>query len=68
MNYFEWSQQYYDTAKDIDNTILKLKKQRCKACLTEKKELDLKIAKYRTIFYECMQTARLLELRHKGVM
>lgn len=67
MNYFEWSQEYYDTAKKIENIIYALRLKRKNAKLSEKKELDLKITKYREVYYECMQTANLLFDRHKGV-
>ncbi len=68
MNYLEWSTEYLNAAKGIDDTITKLRTQRKNATFSEKKELDATIYKYKTIFNECMQTARLLELRHKGVM
>lgn len=66
MNYFEWSQEYYDTAEKIENTILSLKSKRKSAVFSEKKELDLRISKYREIYNECIQTADLLFERYKG--
>lgn len=67
MNYFEWSQEYLETAKKIEDIISMLKAKKINAEISEKKELDLKITKYREVLYECMQTANLLFERYKGV-
>lgn len=67
MNYFEWSQEYYNTAADIANVIEKLKSKRKDSVLSEKNELDRKIATYRTYYNECILIADHLLERHKGV-
>ena len=67
MNYFEWSQEYYDTAEKIADIIERLKLRRKSAVLSEKKELDLRITNYKVIYNECMQISNHLLQRHKGV-
>lgn len=67
MNYFEWSQEYNDAAEEIADVIEKLKEEKKSASLSEKKELDLKITKYRMYYNECIITANHLMQRHKGV-
>ncbi len=67
MNYFEWSKEYIDTAEDFAYVIDKLKARRKSASLSEKKEIDLKITKYRMYYNECIMTANHLMQRHKGV-
>lgn len=67
MNYFEWSKEYFDTASEISEVIERLKAQRKNAGNTEKKEIDIKISKYRSCYYDCMDIANHLLERHKGV-
>lgn len=67
MNYFEWSQEYLDTAEKLNEVIVRLKAERKKSSLSQKKELDSKITQYRACYNECMQTANLLMQRHCGV-
>lgn len=67
MNYLEWSQEYTFTAKKILKVIEKLKLKKLKADALSKKELDIKIAKYRIYYNECLCTANHLYLRYKGV-
>ena len=67
MNYLEWSQEYNNTAEQIALVINKLKKERKGKTPYEQKELDTKIAKYRTYYYDCLNTANHLLARHKGV-
>lgn len=67
MNYLEWSLEYFDTAAEIANVIEKLKNKRKNANLSVKKDLDLKITKYKTYYNECVMTANILMKRHKGV-
>ncbi len=67
MNYFEWSQEYNNAAEDIANVIEKLKAERKSASLSEKKEFDMKITKYKMYYNECILTANHLMQRHKGV-
>ncbi len=67
MNYFEWSQEYYDTAEKIADIIERLKLRRKSAVISERKELDLRIANYKVIYNECLQIANRLLQRYKGV-
>lgn len=67
MNYLEWSQEYNSTAQDISLVIDKLKTVRKSATISERKELDMKIAKYRQYYNECIFIANHLLERHKGV-
>lgn len=67
MNYFEWSQEYNGTANEISLVIEKLKAKRKTATSSEKKELDMKIARYKLYYNECISIANHLLLRHKGV-
>ncbi len=67
MNYFEWSQEYLNTANEISLVIEKLKNKRKKVSSSEKKELDMKIAKYKQYYNESISIANHLLYRHKGV-
>ena len=67
MNYFEWSQEYLNTANEISLVIEKLKNKRKKVSASEKKELDMKIAKYKHYYNESISIANHLLYRHKGV-
>lgn len=67
MNYFEWSQEYISTAEEFSLVIEKLKNVRKNATISEKKELDMKIARYRQYYNECISIANHLLSRHKGV-
>ena len=66
MNYFDWSQEYNDTAAELANVIERLKAKRKGLPKVEKKELDIKIAKYKIYYNECIQIADHLLTRHKG--
>lgn len=67
MNYFEWSQEYIKTANEIALVIDRIKCSRKNATSSEKKELDIKLARYKQYYNECISTANHLLLRHKGV-
>ncbi len=67
MNYFEWSNEYSNTAKEIACVIDKLKTRRKIASVSEKKAIDLKLTKYRMYYKECINIANHLMLRHEGV-
>lgn len=67
MNYFEWSQEYYNTAAEIAIVIEKLKNERKGKTAFEQKELNMKIAKYMIYYNECLDIANHLLARHKGV-
>ncbi|MEE1218844.1 MAG: hypothetical protein U0L20_02855 [Ruminococcus sp.] len=67
MNYYEWAEEYFDTANLINDTIKKLKSQHRTANAVNKKELNLKIAKYRNYYNEAIQTANHLLERAGGL-
>lgn len=67
MNYFEWSQEYENTAREMDSMVIRLKKQRAAKGKSDKKELDDKIAFYRSLRNECLRIAAHLRKRSKGV-
>ncbi len=67
MNYYEWSREYTDTAEKLNEVILRLKAQRKKSNLSQKKEIDAKLAQYRTCYSECLRTADHLMQRYRGV-
>lgn len=67
MNYFDWSQEYNNTAAELANVIERLKAKRRGLSKVEKKELNIKIAKYKIYYNECVQIADHLLARHKGV-
>lgn len=67
MNYFEWSQEYENTAREMDSMVMRLKKQRAAKGKSDKKELDDKIAFYRSLRNECLRIAAHLRKRSKGV-
>lgn len=69
MNYYEWSNQYYETAQELNNVIIRLKSQRKNHCYQndkKRKELDKKIAKYREYYLDCMHIAAHLMQRYNG--
>ena len=67
MNYFEWSQEYKQTARELDKVITRLKKQRIGKREGEKKELSDRIALYKSYRNECVHIANHLLQRHLGV-
>ncbi|MBQ1687027.1 MAG: hypothetical protein II629_07985 [Ruminococcus sp.] len=67
MNYYEWSQEYENTAREMDSMVMRLKKQRAAKGKSDKKELDDKIAFYRSLRNECLRIAAHLKKRSKGV-
>lgn len=67
MNYFEWSQEYEQTARELDKVIARLKKQRTGKREGEKKELSDRIAMYKFYRNECIHIANHLMQRHMGV-
>ncbi len=67
MDYREWSEEYKNAADEIARVIDRLKKSKHGVSETEKKETDLKIAKYRTYYNECMLISNHLMARYEGV-
>ena len=67
MNYLEWSLEYKAAAERLAETREKLKLRRAPAPLSEKKEIDRRIAQYRVCRGECLDIADHLMRRHRGV-
>jgi len=65
MNYLTWSMEYTQTAEELAKVIEKLKTARTCASPSQKKELDQKLALFRSYYRECIQTAALLKERHR---
>lgn len=68
VNYFEWSMEYKNTADSIQDVIDRLKAEKKEANReSTKKELDLKIAKYKIYYNECIHISNHLMDRYYGV-
>lgn len=67
MNYYEWSNEYYQSALEVNDSIEKLKNQRKNAPKSITKELDNRIAEYKRIYNDCMNIANHLMNRHYGL-
>lgn len=66
MNYYEWSQDYLNSADEVARVINKLKKQYRHVSKSERKLLDAKLSEYRRCYRDCLQIAKLLRERHEG--
>lgn len=64
MNYYEWSNEYYDTAEQFNKIIKGFKDKKKNASKSEKRQLDAKIAKYKEYYSDCMHIANHLRERH----
>lgn len=67
MNYIEWSEEYRATADSIADVINRLKSEKYGKSPLGKKELDVKIAKYKTYYNECIHISNHLMARYEGV-
>lgn len=67
MNYYEWSNEYYQTALDVNENIENLKKQRKQVPKSVTKELDNRITEYKRIYNDCIHIANHLMNRHYGI-
>ena len=66
IDYFEWSNEYKNTAKNIADLIDRLKSEKRGKSNFSKKELDVKIAKYKIYYNECIHISNLLLGRYYG--
>lgn len=66
MNYANWYKEYDAEAQRIMKVIEKLKSDRKNSSLVSKRELDNKIAYYRSIYVECLSAANILSVRYGG--
>lgn len=67
MNYYEWSNEYYKSALEVNDSIEKLKNQRKIASKSIVKELDSRITEYKKIYNDCMSIANHLMNRYYGL-
>lgn len=67
MNYFEWSNEYYQSALSVNDNIEKLKSQRKKAPKSVIKDIDSRITEYKRIYNDCINIANHLMNRHYGL-
>ncbi|MCD8026909.1 MAG: hypothetical protein LUF33_08340 [Clostridiales bacterium] len=67
MDYIAWSNEYMDTAGSISTAIKRLINRKGSADELGKKELDMKIAKYKLYYNECISVANHLKARAEGV-
>ena len=66
IDYFEWSNEYKNTAINIADVIDRLKSEKRGKSNFSKKELDVKIAKYKIYYNECIHISNLLLGRYYG--
>lgn len=66
VNYFEWSMEYKNTADSIQDVIDRLKAEKKRQIGNQQKELDLKIAKYKIYYNECIHISNHLMDRYYG--
>ncbi len=66
MNYYEWSNEYTQTAEQLSEVIERLNKRRKTACASDSRELGERLAMYRSLRRECLNTAAHLMERHRG--
>ena len=66
IDYFEWSNEYKNTANNIADVIDRLKSEKRGKSNFSKKELDVKITKYKIYYNECIHISNLLLGRHYG--
>ena len=67
MDYLKWSNEYKQTASELEAVLARLKRQRARASDSVKKELSDKITLYKGWYKECIEIAHHLMERHRGV-
>ena len=63
MNYFTWSQEYYKDAENLLKTIRKYEKILKEGNIQNLEMLNSVLANYRNIYYDILNTAKMLEAR-----
>ena len=63
MNYFTWSQEYYKDAENLLKTIRKYEKTLKEGNIQNLEMLNSLLANYRNIYYDILNTAKMLEAR-----
>lgn len=65
LNYFTWSQEYYRDAENLQKTIRKYEKALKEGKVQNLELINSIIANYRNIYYDILNTAKMLEARAK---
>ena len=60
MDYFVWSQEYYDEAAKVKRNLASMKNKLRSVALDERRTLESNIQKLQHIYYELMETAAYL--------
>jgi len=63
LNYFTWSQEYYTTAVELKRTIEKYEKALKEGKVQNLELINSIIANYKNIYYDVLNTGKLLESR-----
>ena len=66
MDYKEWSQEYYRDAKSLLKTLRKYELMLKNGTKENLEELNSTVSSYRYIYYDLLNTAKLLEKRGDG--
>ena len=65
MNYLVWAQEYYRDAEKLQKTITKYEKQLNTRKGKNLEKLNSIIASYRNIYYDVLNTGKMLEERYR---
>ncbi|MBQ5397897.1 MAG: hypothetical protein IIU14_00485 [Ruminococcus sp.] len=68
MNYHDWSNEYFRDAEKIKKTLEKYEKMLREGKSKNKEKLNTTVFAYRNIYYELLNTGRMLRDRANGVM
>ncbi|MBE6738206.1 MAG: hypothetical protein IKB72_03660 [Ruminococcus sp.] len=66
MDYFLWSQEYYEEAEKIKRNLKRMKEKLKNISMYERRTLEDNIQKLQLIYYECIHTANYLESIARG--
>ena len=66
MDYFVWSQEYFEEAEKIKRNLGRMKEKLKTISMYQRRSLEEKIRRLQIIYYECMHTAVYLEKIARG--
>lgn len=61
MDYFLWSQEYFEEAEKIKRNLFRMRKNLQTVASNKRRTLEDNIEKLQLIYYECLNTANYLE-------
>lgn len=67
MNYNEWAEEYFNDAKNVMKTIKKYEKRIESGEETNEENINSIIAFYRYVYYDIMNTAKMLKNRAEAI-